>query len=159
MKPFKVLFIIAVSYQLLAINYCGAQSFTLIKATSQRWAGGVAGHYGVNYYIELETSSSKIKPDTVWINGEVYPINYSGKDGMHIRSIDSVNHKIKFCINEGESHSDFNRQLKIPADTVAKKPKPIRHFDGVAMISYTLKHKQRFFIVKNFTSLPPLNYP
>ena len=140
---------------------CISQSFKLDKATSQGWAGGVAGHHGVNYYIELETASRKIAPDTVCVNGNVYPINFSPTNGSYVRTIDSITHQIKYVFSISESHNDF-RNLRHPNqqnDTAARTHKAIRTFSGAAMISYTLKHKQHFFIVNSFTRLPQLNYP
>ena len=165
MKTIKLAFLLAVSCQLCAIGSGSAQSFHVLKATSQRWAGGVAGHFGVYYSIELETSSPSISPDTVWINGQVYPVTPVAKNGSMIRSTDSVTHKIKYTISVSESHNQFNgpryRQQENPPakDTATEKPKPVRQFDGAAMISYRVKHKQRFFIIKSFTALKQLNYP
>jgi len=159
MKPIKLAFLLAISYQLLFIKPCSAQSFSLLKATSQHWSGGVVGHYGVNYFIEIETSSRRITPDTIWIDGFVYPMNFSVNDGRFIRTIDSVTHQIKFRILVSESHMDFRRPPNLPADTTAEKPKHLRTFSGAALISYTLKHKEHFYTIKSFTRLTQLNYP
>lgn len=156
MKPFKIIFLLS---PILIIGACSAQSFTVIKATRQVWSGGVVGHHGINYYIELETASKTIKPDTAWINGKVYPLKFSDKQGGYIRSVDSVTHKINYTITVGESYQDFRRPPTMPEDTATEKPKPVRQFNGAAMISYMLKHKQHFFIVKNFAQLKVLNYP
>ena len=162
MKPAKITYLLAISLSLLAINHCAAQAFTVIKATSQFWAGGVVGNYGANYTFELEPSSKKIVPDTVWINGAVFPIDFSKKDGRTTSSIDSVTHKLKYTIIETDFHTNYkNMHLpNQPPDTTAtQKPMHVRQFEGAAMFSYMLKHKQHFFIVKSLTRLRQVNYP
>lgn len=158
MKKIKILLISAIGYLLLAGNHCTAQPFKLIKATSQSWAGGVVGHYGTNYFIELESTSKTLIPDTVWIDGQVYALNFSVKDGTAISTVDSVTHKIKYFIRESEAHNQYaspNRNT----DMATEKPKPVRQFDGAAMVSYMQKHKERFFIIQSFIRLQQLNYP
>lgn len=160
MKKNKILFLIVLVFQMLTVSGCGAQSFNLLKATRQGWAGGVAGHHGINYHIEIETASHKIHPDTVWINGKVYPLNSTFKDGRTVRTVDSVTHKVKYTISVGEAFNDFPLQPRRPgSDTAATKAKPVRQFNGVALISYMAGRKQHFFIIKSFTRLPQLNYP
>lgn len=159
MKRFKMIFLAALLIQFGIAGRGMAQSLHLVKATCQRWAGGVAGHYGVNYYIELETSSPAIIPDTVWVDGRTYPINYTSKSGSETRTVDSVTHKITYSIWARESHTQVNPMLKTGSDTATEKVKPVRSFDGAALISYHIKHKQRFFTVKSFAQLPQLNYP
>jgi hypothetical protein len=159
MKHFKI-FIFTTGCWLTMMNLCPAQEFNLIKATRQRWNGGVVGNWGINYYIEIETRSHTITPDTVWINGKVYPISFSDKNSSCKKSVDSINHKTIFEISEGEAHRDARMiHNHLPADTQSAKPDIARPFEGAALISYIEKHKQHFFIVKFFTQLPPLNYP
>ncbi len=158
MKSIKVAFFAVLLMLFGVARYGSAQSFHLVKATSQRWAGGVAGHFGVNYYIELETSSPAIIPDTVWVDGRTYPINFTSKRGNEIRTVDSVTHKITYSIWARESHIQVNPMMK-GAENDTATGKPARNFEGVALVSYELKHKQHFFTVKSFTQLPQLNYP
>jgi len=159
MKPIKILLILVISYRLLAGSHCTAQTFKVDTATSQRWAGGAVGHSGVKYYIELETSSKNIKPDTVWINGYVYPVDFSLKNGESKCIIDAVTHKIKYALWFDEVHNTIRSNPNLPIDTTAQKSKSIRQFEGAALISYLVKHKQRLFTIKSFTRLPQLNYP
>jgi len=159
MKSIKVAFFAVLFILLGMARYSQAQSFHLVKATCQRWAGGVAGHYGVNYYIELETSSPAIIPDTVWVDGKTYPINFTSKSGNELRKIDSVTHKITYSIWARESHMEVNPMMKGAGSDTAASGKPARSFEGAALVSYRLKHKQHFFTVKSFTQLPQLNYP
>ena len=159
MKKSKILFIII---QLWLITSCRAQPYRVIKSTSQHVAGGVVGNYGTNYHIELEANSKKTVPDTIWINGKVYPLNLSAKNSGIAASVDSITHKIRYSIWESDFHSGFNRHqnnTQSQNDTITKKNKPVRQFQGAAMVSYLLKGKEHFFIIQSFTLLPQLNYP
>lgn len=135
-----------------------AQTFRVIKATRQSYAGGVAGNYGTGYNIEIATRSHTAIPDTVWIDGNFYALNFKTKQGNMLQKTDSVTHEITYTISVGESHSQFNKNLK-KSDTAGEKPKSVRQFRGAALISYTMGHTQHFFTVKSFTVLPRVNYP
>ncbi len=143
----------------ICMGMVSAQTFTVIKATRQPWAGGVAGHFGINYFIELETSSHESVPDTVWINGNAYPIDAFSPKGQYMKSIDSLTHKVKYSILLSEQHNNARMRGYQKQDTTGEKPKHVRSFEGAALISYMHKKKQRFFTVKSFTELKPLNYP
>jgi hypothetical protein len=146
---------------ILAVTDCAAQPFEVVKATRQHWAGGVVGRSGITYRIELETKSPGMTPDTVWINGYVYPIDSFRKDGQYIKAFDSATRKIKFSILVGEQHDSPNRRMpNQPQITEPKKQEHIRATEaGTALISYMHKKKQHFFTVKSFTELKQLNYP
>ena len=158
MKSIRVVFFAVMVMQFGIARNSQAQSFHLVKATCQRWAGGVVGHSGVNYYIELETSSPAIIPDTVWVDGRTYPINFTSKSGNETRTVDSVTHKITYSIWARESHIQVNPMMKGDLNDTASG-KFVRSFEGAALVSYRLKHKQHFFTVKSFTQLQQLNYP
>lgn len=163
MKVNKILFFLLVSCLSYSTNYCLAQSLQLIKATRQGYAGGVAGHYGINYTIVAATKSYTVIPDTLWVNGKAYPIDYKTKEGNATRKIDSTKHTVMYTITVTEAHNQFHRPPMEGGsqgnDTTLKKTGQIRQFDGAAMISYMVKHKQRFFIIKSFTLLEQINYP
>ncbi len=154
MKNFKVvLFFMAI----LNGGMIHAQTFKVLKATKQPWSGGVAGHYGADYDIELETSLHTIVPDTMWINDNVYPLSFSTPNNECKRTVDSVTHRIKYSISATEAHDEM--RSRSPNEPAAPKSKYARHFQGAGMISYQKKHKQYFFIIKSFTVLDAINYP
>jgi len=160
MKIVKIAYLLLIGFLLLTFNHCIAQAFTIVKATRQGAAGGVVGNYGANYWFELETSSKKNIPDTIWVDGNIFPINFSHKDGRNTRSFDSATHKIKYTILVSWFHTG-NRgpNQNMPDTASAKKPMHMRQFEGGALVSYTVKHKQHFFIIKSVTRLKQLNYP
>jgi len=155
----KTVFLTGAICILLFLNVCSAQTIKLVKATRQAWSGGVAGSHGYYYRIEFQTKLKNLTPDTVWINNMVYPADFSGKNGGYIRKVDSVTHEMTYSILIDEAHNDFRGPLKQQKNTPPEKPEHIRQFQGVAMISYELKHKQHFYIIKSFTELKALNYP
>ncbi len=156
MKQFKILILFLT---ISGSNICTAQAFKIIKATSQRWTGGVVGRSGTNYLVEIEAIRKSNIPDTVWIHDVSYPIDFLHKDGNCRRQIDSATKKVDYTISIGELHNDTNKQhLPAEKDTMPAPQKPARHFEGAAVISYKMRHKQRFFIIKTFTVLKPMNY-
>ncbi|HTB99247.1 MAG TPA: hypothetical protein VK705_01050 [Ferruginibacter sp.] len=157
MKKNKITFLV---YCILFCFIGKAQSLKVTKSTKQRWAGGVVGNSGINFNLELETDFKNAIPDTVWINGNDYPLDFAAHNGRYERTMDSVTHKIKYTILISESHSGgYGGPPHPKTDTAKAKHKPVRKFEGVALISYIHKHKQLFLTVKSFTELPPLNYP
>ncbi len=146
---------------LASVSFVTAQAFKTIKATRQHWAGGVVGRSGINYLIEVATSSHTSIPDTVWINGYVYPITAFSSSGQYTKKTDSVTHEIHYSILVSEAHDQYanKRYLNQKKDTAIAKPLHLRPFEGAALISYHYKKKQHFFMVKSFTDLKQLNYP
>ncbi len=164
MKKIRFIILLAFGIQLMAAGYCSSQSpFTVTKATSQRWSGGVVGHHGITYNIEIQTKLKTFTPDTVWINNICYSLDFLGRNENFTRQIDSATHLITFTISVGESQ--FYRrgvQFTAPKDTtITTEPskKEIRQFAGAAMIEYRIKRKHYYYIIKSFTQLKPLNYP
>ncbi len=147
----------------LITSLCSAQTLKVTKATRQQWSGGVVGQHGVYYNFEFQTKSKSVIPDTIWVNNAYYVPDFSGKNRAYIRTVDSVTHIIKYAVTINESHHDFRRGPGVSEKDTVKAttttPAHIRQFKGAAMVSYRLKHKQRFYILKTFTDLKPLNYP
>ncbi len=158
---------IKIAFLFLTVLYntgCSAQTFKLVKATCQRWSGGVVGRTGINYNISIESKLKNAVPDTAWINNIAYPLDFSGKNNAYKISHDSVTHKIIYNIITSETHNSLNMRNGPQRKDTAAKPaepvaKPVRQFKGVALISYRYKHKQRFFTIESFTELKQLNYP
>jgi hypothetical protein len=157
----KTIFIFLTVHFSLITFHCLAQDFKLIKATSQHWSGGACCKHGINYVVQIETKSDKITPDTIWINGNFYPVMFSDKSITGTsKKYDSLKHVFNFIIAVGESYDDaqFPHWDSVPReDTTDVKPK--KEFIGAALISYQLKKKQCTFIIKEFTLLPNLAYP
>lgn len=148
----------------LIIGESNAQDINLIKATSQKWAGGVCCRYGTYFKFIMQTKMDNITPDTVWVNGNFYPLKYSD-DGQYgnTKKFDSLTHLTTYTIAVGETHDDaphpFINDNNSKSDSSAIKNVPKKQFAGAALISYQYKKKQCTFIVKEFTILKSLAYP
>ncbi len=145
---------------LFAFIHCTAncQNVTLLKATSQHWAGGVAGHHGNNYLISIESSDTTIAPDTIWIGQDFYKIRYVPGDTV-TRKINKSIKTVTYNLYAGESYNDMRRYY-YHGDTVKNGARrPTKNYTGAAAVSYRYKHKQYLIIVKSFQVLPGLNYP
>jgi hypothetical protein len=158
MKRIKFSFLFLIGFCCLT---CFAQPFKVVKATRQKWSGGVAGRWGINYYIEIKTNLKTPLPDTLWINNTTYPLDFSGKSYSNKCTFDSVTHKIVFEISVSEEHNDsFRRGPLVKKDTAKKgQEKPTRQFQGVALISYSYQKKQHFLTINSFSELKPIEYP
>ena len=138
-----------------------AQSITITKATSQSWSGGLAGHHGTNYWISLNSSDTAIRPDTVWIGGDFYPVHIDKHDTIS-RKIDRKHNMVTYNISESDSWVDEPNDpnsLANQAKVKDAKPRPHREYNGAALITYRLKGKQYSILVKSFSQLTPLCYP
>lgn len=78
----KTIFSILLSLAFFSI--LKSQTFTVISATSQEWAGGVCCSSGTNYQISIscENTDEKITFDTLWINYQ--PFVLDEKDGRSV---------------------------------------------------------------------------
>lgn len=139
-----------------------AQDLKVIKATKQEWSGGVAGRYGENYYIKFQTKNYNTHPDSVWIGGDGFKMNFEGEYTGSKRKIDSVHHIVTYSFSIGTSHDEYADEQRIlnpvKSDSTAK-PHPVRHFAGEALITYSFQHKKKTLIVKQFQTLEPIAYP
>jgi hypothetical protein len=160
----KLIIIILTIHCSLFTIHCFSQDFKLIKATSQHWAGGVCCRYGINYVIQIETKSDKFNPDTAWINGNYYPLDFSVRPyPLNTKKYDSLKHIYVFSFTVRESHDDaphpyFNNNIP-KVDSAAIKAAPKKEFKGAALITYQKKKKQCTFVIKEFKVLPNLAYP
>lgn len=125
--------------------------FTLLGATSQSWTAGIpSGGSGTEYYFKIKINTSdKIIFDSAWINNKSFelfiaketttisnaPIKYEKGDIITLRVSDLKNKNTK---------------------TVISKP-PIEH-NGAALIGYTVKNKQEYFIIKEINKQASLNH-
>src|ERR1039457_6613824 len=101
-----IIFLLTIHCSLFTIHGF-AQDFKVTIATSQNWSGGACCRYGTNYVIEVESKSDNITPDTVWINGNYYPLNFSARPyPLNVKSYDSLRHVFIYSIAVGEFHDD-----------------------------------------------------
>ena len=147
-----------------------AQDFKVIKATKQGWAGGAYGRTGINYRIEIETKSDKLIPDTIWVNGNFYPLDFAERPyPLNTKRYDSLRHVYIFSFPVSETHNvvpppQFNNNMpKVDSTEIKAKAEYLAHhkkeFKGEALITYQKKKKQCSFIIKESPPLKNLMYP
>lgn len=151
----KCLFFIVFAF---VVTGCGmSQNLSLIKATQQNTNGGAAGMHGSNYYILIKSERGKEVPDSIYVDGEAFKLMKNKN-----LKIDSLKHT--FAISVGVSHNDYRLFHPMPGDkNKTNKPdsvaKPVRKYNGAALLIYRYKGKKRLLVIKQMELLPPLNYP
>ena len=134
-----------------------AQEFTVTKATSQGWAGGVCCRTGVNYHINFSTSDTvaKFDLDTLWIGERFFLLD---KKQNNPATITLKNGKKIISISVGTSCDERNDYL-IEKKIEEKKPKAPK-YAGVACVIYRdKKNAVKHFVVEKFEALMFLAYP
>ncbi len=159
----KLLSVILISLFSVTNNSC-LKKFELIKATSQKWHGGIKGSgYGTYYELTIvpNTNSDKLLFDRLWIGKKYFDIqsfqkgkkmrnNLFGKgDTITIR----VNKSVKLKPMPFVRKDDNNDKC-----LTEKHPLP-KEYKGEALLSYVYKGKRKYFEIKHFTVLEPINYP
>ncbi len=160
MKTLLILFL-----SLLSISDTSCHKpFELINAASQKWTGGrQETGYGTYYELTIitNTNSDKLLFDRLWIGKKYFDIqsfqkgkkmrnNLFGKgDTITIR----VNKSVKLKPMPFVRKDDNNDKC-----LTEKHPLP-KVYEGEALLSYVYKGKRKYFEIKHFTVLEPINYP
>ncbi|HLF64675.1 MAG TPA: hypothetical protein VI603_13015 [Saprospiraceae bacterium] len=125
-------------------------SFTLLSATSQSWTAGIpGGGSGTEYYFNVKIKTSRqLLFDSAWINDSAFKI-FLAKDKTPVSS-----EPITF--SKGDTITLRVSEL-IHQNTHTTSAKPPINFTGAALLSYMVKDKPAYFIIKEITRLPSLN--
>jgi hypothetical protein len=132
----------------------------LVKATSQKWAGGARGSGTGTYYcftFIASLPSNKLNIDEVWIGQKFFnaiqsssPIfnkpDFKANDSVFIKVNDLIPGELNRNIYSQDSVKKFNT------------PPPMK-YDGAALIGYLENNKRKYFVINSFKELPRLNYP
>jgi hypothetical protein len=150
----------------VAVIFClsvAGNAQQLTNATRQCWSGGIAGRHGCNYHYTLLFSNAmrNALPDKVWIDGQMVQleIKQSANSAGNVKKL-LTKKGVQFEIAVG---TQFNDQTIYP-DGIATEQKqnaapPIK-YAGIALISYKLNGKTKYFVVKKiYNELPDVNYP
>jgi hypothetical protein len=139
---------------------------TITVATMQRWSGGIVGHQGCYYNIEVNTAPNGkgAQPDTIWIGAKCFPLKmYESK--YPVQETDNcrlVKGKDKWTYSF-RINSDLSTGSPVPIDTLAAKKKEMipnaPDYKGKAAISYTYRHKKHLEAIVAFKQLEAINYP
>lgn len=128
----------------------------------QEWSGGVAGRYGYNYYLEID-SRSDLRIDSIYIKGYCYSLKNSNRadDGYFWYRRDNKYHVVvKQSFNENINHiRPYNSNEEKPVEkNKAPTCKPPQ-YSGKAMLIYYQKNKRKTLVVEEFERLPGQRYP
>lgn len=161
----KAGFIWTILYVLLS-GVCFAQKVTLVNSTQRHWSGGIAGRSGINYTfsIRFEGSRHEPQPDTIWIGDQPVKILLEGnKMGSSSNThISRSGKSILFDITAGTSRDEYtDRYAPYPGQKdLPEKPHPPVAYSGVALFSYNVQGKRKYYIVsKILHTYQPVSYP
>lgn len=153
-------FAILLLYSFQSSKKC--QPLKLVSASRTQWSGGIAGHYGTSYNLELSSPAKyKIELDSVWFNTEgTYGLkqeeNHSGFSLQVKTKTSSTN--ITYEITGGSFHDNGLRQYPDDFEKLQNVSNPF-HVKGEAVVSYIFNKKKCFLAVPAYTNNPPINYP
>lgn len=144
---YKTLFSILIS---LAVN--PAYNQTVVKATSQGWAGGMCCASGTNYAVTLllDTEPKDFRVEGIYLQG-------SGKMGAtNVIHTISMENKIIYSIHFGNvfNNNEYPEMTKEKIEVIEQ-----RKFDGKALIELNINGKSINVIVEEFEMLEFLAYP
>lgn len=149
-----------------SVNISCKKDFQFVSATSQRWHGGrIESGYGNKYEIKLipNKSSDKITFDKIWI-GEKYFEVKAVQNGRKVKEgIFDAGYEVSIIVNDLIKPKPMQNNkciTKEEQDLINKSKTPVPFsYDGVALLSYTVKGKRKYFEVKEFTKLEEYYYP
>ncbi len=123
--------------------------FTILKATSQTWTAGVhGGGSGTEYFFKIIVNSKKeLKFDFAWINNIKYEI-FLAKESPFIS-------EAPIKLDKGDT---ITLRVSAMKNNNTKSESPFV-FDGEALISYKIKNKQKYQVVKKITTEESPNRP
>ena len=130
----------------------------LLEATSQKWAGGIyeAG-YGTNFKVTLiaKGSSEKLQVSDLWIGEDHFSVkavkNLAKRNDLEFSKKDTLYVVAGFTFKPDKD----GRYIKKMGD---QKPVP-REYEGVALLKYTWKGKEKYKEIDKLKELQKIIYP
>jgi hypothetical protein len=134
-------------------QHAGKKFMKVVKATSQKWSGGVArSGFGSQYFIQLQVLQGDIEIDTVWIDSRPFVPGkrYTKTDGQTIEL------NLKYTRRPVFDEVD----LPVPGkwdDRPEQMEGP--DFEGEGLIVFHVSGKRRLLVIEEFEVLEPIDYP
>lgn len=137
---------------------CDRPTVKVIDATSQSWHGGVKGSgRGVNYRVSVIVGkdSDVLSFDSLWVGDRGYPVQasrphpFTSADGFH------KNDTVTIYASMHQAANPDGDLIPLP---VPSKGAPVS-YEGDALLSFKVKQKQFYVVVKEFRRLEQLDYP
>lgn len=159
MKLFSILLVTLFS---VTNNSCFKQ-FELINATSQKWYGG-REETGFGTYYELtivpKTNSDNLVFDQIWIGKKYFDIQCFQKGKKMRNNLFAKGDTVTIRVNKDEVKRIMPFESKEDKDDCLIKKHPLpKEYEGEALLSYVYKGKRKYFEIKKFTEIEPVNYP
>ncbi len=133
---------------------------TVLDATRRCWSGGIAGRHGCDYTFSImfKPAGASVVPEKIWVDGQEVPLLLKAENGMQANvSLTRSARGLQLDIAVGSQFDDGNMYASAGD---RPKAKPLRKHAGVALLSYKLNGKRKYFTVKKITvEHPPVSYP
>lgn len=127
---------------------------TILKATSQSWAGGAVGSgFGTNYEVQVGyTGTGEIKFDTLWVGARAFtPYVAKQKDDTYQLRARFTSRPIT---NPKTGEVDETKYIEMPPKS-ANPPE----YEGEGLVIYHVDGKRYGDVIEQFEKLQQLNYP
>ncbi len=126
-------------------------SFMLLDASSQNWTAGTpGGGSGTEYYFNVKISTAKqLQFDSAWIDNKSFPI-FLSKDQSGISSK-------PITFSNGDTIT-LRASALVNPNIKSSTSKPPINYTGAALISYKVKDKLAYYIIKEIVTKPTLNH-
>jgi hypothetical protein len=134
-------------------------TFKIIEATSQKWYGGRQEiGYGTNFEITIvsKVNSEILVFDKLWLGTEYFDIQTFQKGKRIKNNTFGPGDTITILIEKKMSPEPMPF---VEEDNHRQDPPPPYEYDGRALLSYQLKSKRKYKIIKQFKKLEDLRYP
>lgn len=140
----------------LVLGEAVAQDVKLVNSSRQDWSGGIAGRHGSNcsFTIEMDDYKRDPVPDSLWMEGSLILLSEQNGNVIKTRHGDTVRFDIRAVISK-DTYADVYYPEK-----GSKVINPPMAYSGVALLSYSYKGRQHYFVVdKIMNYLPHIAYP
>ena len=157
----KTIFLLPILMVLMSFSQCDGKKFDekppskIVTSHFQNWVGGQPGSKGVLVTIKMEKLTDNIVFDSIYFNNKVEKLMVAPLDNEFILTgnFAETNPKRKDVVLSGNPKEEFgNQPPKI------EKNLPFKLNENEAIISYLIKGKKRYYLLKNIKKSKPIYY-
>jgi len=142
--------------------FCKRNDLEVISATSQNWAGGIAGLSGTRYIISVKTNKpfDNLTIDRLWIGDKFMVFKLSSLGNRTGKIEFQKNDTLVISVNK-RNLPDFMKVGKNDdsGGKITEDPEKPFEYKGVALIGYKTGNKRKYLTVEKFKILKQVNYP
>ncbi|MCF6185571.1 MAG: hypothetical protein L3J56_13300 [Bacteroidales bacterium] len=143
-------------------NYSCLKKFELIKATSQKWHGGIKGSgYGTYYELTIvpNSNSDNLVFDKLWIGKDYFDVQCFQKGKKMRNNLFAKGDTVTIRVNKANNKYKPMPFITKEGNTVIQKELPPINYKGAALLSYVYKKKRKYYEINKFTVSEPVFYP